>query len=83
VTKRWIIIVAITFVAIVVVFSACALIVSHNAAAFTRSAKAGDKAAQVLVAGSNFWARYFVFFIIGFISFGVFVRRALIAIGRW
>jgi hypothetical protein len=83
VTKRWVVIVVISFVAIVAVFSACTAAVSHERESLTRSAEAGSTAAQFLIAGANFWARYFLFFIMAFISLGYFVRRILMEIGRW
>ncbi|MEP6995068.1 MAG: hypothetical protein ABI968_11145 [Acidobacteriota bacterium] len=83
VPKRSKVIAVIAFVAIIALFSACTAVVSHERESIARAAAAGSTSAQFLLAGSNFWSRYFMFLIIAFLSLGLIVRRLLMELGRW
>ena len=82
-TKRTGVIALIVLLAIVAVFSACTLVVSHERETFIRSAQAGSGVARLLIAGANFWSRYTVFFLIGCFSLFFFARRLSMEMGRW
>ncbi len=77
------IVVVVAFVSIVAVFSACTAVVAHERETVVRSAEAGSTAARFLIAGSNFWSRYCLFFIIAGVSAGTFVRRILMEFDKW
>jgi hypothetical protein len=81
--SRWKVIAAVTVVAMVALFSACTAVVSHERESLIRTAEAGSMAARVLIEGANFWARYFIFFIIMIVSLAFFLRRILMEIDRW
>jgi hypothetical protein len=83
VAKRTFVIAGIILAVIIGVFSACTFVVSHERESLARAAGAGSGTARFLIAGSNFWARYFIFCIMACLSLGFFVRRILMEIGWW
>ena len=81
--KRTFVIAGIVLVLMMGIFSACTFVVSHERESPARAAEAGSGTARFLIAGSNFWARYFLFCIMACLSTGFVVRRLLREIDWW
>jgi hypothetical protein len=83
VKKRVLITYVVAVVCVFALFSACTAVVSHEREGLIRAADAGSTAARLLIAGSNFWARYLVFFVIMVVTGSVFGTRIAARLGRW
>jgi hypothetical protein len=81
--KRLFFISAAIGVSLVLLFSGCTLVVSHDRESLIRSAESGSSAARLLIQGANFWARYFMFCTIGVFSLFWWWRQMLIRAVRW
>jgi hypothetical protein len=83
IVRKYLLVAAVIGVCLIAMFSACTFVVARDRESLVRSAEAGGSIARLLIQGSNFWARYFVFCSIAFASLLYGWWRMLTGTGRW